>query len=289
MTCLITGAAGFIGSHLAGRLLAEGHKVIVVDDLSSGYEDNIPEGADFLQLNVLSTSAYQHLLQEVDVVFHNAASKKNICLIDPEYDLDVNAKGTLLLLQACKEAGVKKFVHASTGSVYGEVDGVITENSPYNPVSYYGVSKLAGERYVNLFSRWINSTILRYFHVYGSRQESDPRTGGVVAVFKRQIAEGGPLTIHGSGRQKRVFTHVDDVVEANIRAWEYTASEGRIYNCASSNQVSVMGLAGTLIGESKKNTIIRYDPPLEGDIYNFKLDNSRIKRELNMEFKAFCP
>jgi nucleoside-diphosphate-sugar epimerase len=289
MKALVTGAAGFIGSHIAERLIKDGHKVRTTDDLSAGYIKNIPNKSEFLLSDITHIDVdfvARSLLSDVDVVFHNAASKKNICLNNPVRDLEVNGGGTLKLLMACRKYGVKKFVHASTGSVYGEVHGVTTEETLCNPVSHYGVSKLAGERYVNMFSEWLDTTILRYFHVYGPRQESDPNLGGVVAVFKQQIKEGKPITIHGSGKQVRSFTHVDDVVEANMRAWKRPEAIWEIYNCASGHYTTINELAKKLIKESGKDIEVRYEPELEGDIFNFNIDNSKIKRDLGIKFKT---
>jgi nucleoside-diphosphate-sugar epimerase len=291
MKAIVTGGAGFIGSHIAERLLNDGHEVVIIDDLSAGKEANIPEGAVFIKADVLHDAVYKDQLRDADVVFHNAASKKNVCVVDPERDLDVNSKGTLRLLLACRECGVKAFIHASTGSVYGETDSLLKEDGPINPVSYYGVSKLAGERYAALVGDDNMSVVmLRYFHVYGSRQEDDPTLGGVVAVFRRQIREGGPITIHGDGSQKRVFTHVSDVVEANMSAWHrHKEVRGRVFNCASNIPISVIGLAGTLIRKSGKKIELAYLPELEGDIYRFDVDNTRIKEELGINFTAFNP
>ena len=288
MKAIVTGGAGFIGSHIAQRLLDNGHEVIILDNLSSGKESNIPLDAGFANVNILDTHSYKNPLQGADVVFHNAASKKNVCLSDPEYDLDVNGKGTLKLLMACKEEGVKSFIHASTGSVYGEVDGTLHEDGPTIPVSYYGISKLAGENYARMFAKDMNVVVLRYFHVYGPRQEDDPDLGGVVAVFKKQIKDGGPVTIHGDGSQKRVFTHVNDIVEINTRAWEEAERiSGNVYNCASNIPISVMALAGELI--QKKKIVLEYKPPLEGDIYNFDVDNRKVRFDLGVNFTPFRP
>ena len=288
MKCIVTGGAGFIGSHIAERLIKDGKEVVIIDDLSAGKESNIPEGARFIKANVINIASYQNELNDTWAVFHNAASKKNICEYDPDYDLAVNAGGTHSLVRACQKAGVSHFIHASTGSVYGEVDGVITEETPTNPVSFYGVSKLAGEKYVSLYNgKGMNITILRYFHVYGERQEDDPKLGGVIAVFKRQAAEGGPITLHGDGSQKRLFTHVGDVVEANIKCTQIRHDNGEVYNCASDRRFSVMYVAGKVIRGAGHPVLIDYGPSLPGDIYNFEIDNSKIKEELRMEFRPF--
>jgi nucleoside-diphosphate-sugar epimerase len=219
--------------------------------------------------------------ENADVIFHQAASKKNICLKDPRRDLDVNGFGTLRMLRLAERHNIKKFVHASTGSVYGEVDGKITEDTPTKPVSYYGVSKLAGEGYARLFMDRLNITILRYFHVYGPRQETDPNLGGVVSIFRKILEDDGTITIHGSGEQQRVFTHVSDVVDANIEVWKNLRAKGQIYNCAANKRTTINQLARKLGAER-----IEYDDPLPGDIYHFDVDSSRI-RQLGVRFRNF--
>ncbi len=272
MKVLVTGVAGFIGSHIAGRLIKDGHEVLGIDDLSAGKVENIPDRAKFFGNDI--TNLGKWLFNDVDVIFHNAASKKNICLKDPQRDLEVNGGGTLNLLMKAKEAGVKKFIHASTGSVYGNALQM-SEETPCKPISYYGVSKLAGERYVDMFD--IDTTILRYFHVYGDRQENDPNLGGVVAVFKRRIQEGKHIVIHGDGSQMRCFTHVLDVVEANIQAWLNPISRDKVYNIASGYYTSIGELAESMGGE------IEYGPPLEGDIHDFNISNER-SLELGLKY-----
>ena len=276
MRVIVTGCAGFIGSHLTERLLKAGQDVIGIDDLSAGYIENIPKGIEFHKMDICEAPLW--IFKDVDVVFHLAASKKNICLKDPRRDLDVNGKGVLHLLQMCKKAGVKKFVHSSTGSVYGEAD-YIDENTPTRPVSYYGCSKLAGESYVNMFD--IDSTVLRYFHVYGIRQETDPKLGGVVAIFKDRISKGLSITIHGDGNQERLFTRVEDIVEANIQSRLNPLSKGKTYNCASSKKTTINELAKSLGAK-----IINYSSPLEGDIYKFNVNSDKIK-ELGVTFKDY--
>jgi UDP-glucose 4-epimerase len=285
MKALVTGVAGFIGSHIAERLVNDGHEVIGIDDLSAGYVENIPNIHRFYQYDICKTEFYAPLLKDVDVVFHNAASKKNICLRDPSRDMEVNGIGTLNLLRLCVHHGIPKFIHASTGSVYGEVRGIIGEITPRNPCSYYGISKTAGESYVEYFRRFMDTTILRYFHVYGERQDKSQDKGGVVTIFSDKIKRGEEITIHGDGLQKRVFTHVSDIVDANIKAWENPASSGQVYNCASSEKMSVMQLANRLMEKYGNATKINFSKALEGDIYDFNVDTRKISRELNVNFK----
>ena len=215
---LVTGAAGFIGSHICERLLQEGAFVVGFDDFSAGRRANIDQfvghpNMDFVEGSVLENGRkMEGIFEGLDTVFHNAASKKNICLLDPQRDLRVNGEGTLNLLLLSRENKVRKFVHASTGSVYGEPSVFpTTEEHPLRPVSYYGVSKLAGERYVDVFHRLydMDTTILRYFHVYGPRQESN-EFGGVVSIFLRAISEGMKPRVFGNGNQISSFTQVSE-------------------------------------------------------------------------------
>jgi UDP-glucose 4-epimerase len=289
---LVTGGAGFIGSHLVDRLVALGVETISVDNYSAGKASNLAHLAGvshFKEANcdVTDRHGLESLFDGVDVVFHQAASKKTICLADPRRDLAVNAEGTLNLLEIAVRRGVRKFVHASTGSVYGEsVYTPTDEGHPIAPTSFYGVSKFAGESYVRTFARLhgLDTTVLRYFHVYGPRQESSD-VGGVVSIFCRRLLEAKPLVIHGDGTQVRSFTYVDDVVEANIRAAMMPAATDQVFNCASGIKVTIAELAAKVaraLGNSAP--IIEYDDWLPGDIRNFDIDNQRIRNVLGLEF-----
>ena len=179
---LVTGGAGFIGSHLVESLLEDGLKVVSIDDYSAGKHENLAflhdKYGDMLQevdCDITDKQKLEPYFDEIDVVFHQACSKMTICLTDPKRDLEVNAGGTFNLLELARDTGVEKFVHVSTGSVYGKAEYYPTdETHPLNPTSYYGVSKLAGEKYVRAFKDLygMNVSMLRYYHVYGPRQES---------------------------------------------------------------------------------------------------------------------
>ncbi len=286
MKAIVTGGAGFIGSHIVEKLLEKGAKVTVIDNLSAGKVDNIPQGAKFIEADVAYPwTWWTQEFEGIDVVFHNAASKKNICLTDPRKDLYVNAGGVLNLLKVSMKYEVSKFIHASTGSVYGRVDDTITEETCGIPVSFYGISKLAGENYVQHFHRayGLNTTILRYFHVYGERQEDNPEIGGVVAIFKKQIAEGKGITIHGSGEQERLFTHVEDIANANIVMMERKQqTSGEIYNCVAKKKVTITQLARKLGAD-----LIEYAPALEGDIFKFDVSAEKIGK-LGVKFRNYA-
>jgi nucleoside-diphosphate-sugar epimerase len=291
---IVTGGAGFIGSHLCERLVSMGAQVYCLDNFSAGKRRNIAFLEDLPTFHLVakdvcdSDSAMEELFEGTDTVFHNAASKKNVCLHDPQKDLAVNAGGTLNLLELSKKHGVRKFVHASTGSVYGEPSQFPTdETHPLRPVSYYGVSKLAGERYVDVFHKLygLDTTILRYFHVYGPRQESN-EFGGVVSIFLRRLVNGEGPIVFGDGHQVRSFTWVKDIVEANIRSAAMNEASGKVYNTASGIKVSINELAErmTKIVDATGRLKVLYGEPLIGDIMNFDIDNSQIIRDLGVKF-----
>lgn len=293
---LVTGGAGFIGSHLSDALVGLGADVIAIDDLSAGKRSNIEQLAArsnfrFVKMDLCDAGpAMDALFAGVDTVFHNAASKKNVCLVDPQRDLTVNAGGTLNLLEKAKAHGVRKFVQASTGSVYGEPRIFpTTEEHPLYPVSYYGVSKLAGERYVDVFHRLygLDTTILRYFHVYGPRQESN-EFGGVVSIFLRRIMSGQNPIVFGHGRQVRSFTWVGDLVEANLRAAMSPAATGQAYNAASGVRVTINELADGMLAllDPERRLTVEHGEPLIGDIMEFDVANAKIRDELGISFET---
>lgn len=289
---LVTGGAGLVGSHLVDDLLADGWEVRSLDDYSAGKPTNLVnarQSGDLEEVTADITIQDQvdKAMEGVSVVFHQAVSKNTVCMRDPNRDLAVNAGGTLNLLLAAKEHSIDKFVHASTGSVYGRTQTFPTdESAPLDPVSYYGVSKLAAERYVNAFHvlHGMDTTILRYYHVFGPRQdESDD--GGVVAIFIRRSLEGKPPIIYGDGTQIRAFTYVKDVSAINLAAVDNPATIGRTYNCASDNRVSIGQLAAEVMSQlGVEGTSPLYEDWRTGDIKHFDVDNRRLKAELGFEF-----
>ena len=289
---LVTGGAGFIGSHLVERLVKSNIYTISVDNYFAGKTENLAhlkEYENFQEENcdVLDYEKLDELLKDIDVVFHQAASKKTICMNDPKLDLEINAKGTFNLLELSVKHGVKKFVHASTGSVYGEAEYFPQdEEHPLVPTSYYGCSKLAGEKYVKVFNHLHNldTTVLRYFHIYGPRQESSD-VGGVVSIFTKKLLENNPITIFGDGTQQRSFTYIEDVVNANISSAINPISTGKVYNCASGIKVTISELAmmvSDIIGI--EDPAISYKDWMPGDIKVFDIDNKKIIKDLNMSF-----
>jgi UDP-glucose 4-epimerase len=289
---VVTGGAGFIGSHLCDALLARGCIVTCVDNLvgTGGAHRNVAHLADhprftLLVDDVLSWSD-RATLRDVSCVFHLAASKNSVCMNDPERDLAVNGLATLRLLRLAARDGVKKFVHSSTGSVIGETTLQHSESVPTLPVSFYGVSKLAGESYCRVVGdlAGLDYTILRYYHVIGPRQDNSSK-GGVVPIFVRQALSGAPLTIDGDGRQTRSFTSVYDAVRANLIAWDHPKARGKLLHCASAIKVSVLELAEFIRHRTASRSEPRHGPPRPGDIRNFEIDNSAL-RQLGLQFET---
>lgn len=291
---LVTGGAGFVGSHIVEDLLKEGLQVISIDNYSAGKKENLSHlgcyGDQLLEVkcDVRDFKALRPYLEGVDVVFHQAVSKNTVCLKDPPSDLEINALGTLNLLTASREAGVKKFVHASTGSVYGDTRYYPSdEEHPLNPNSFYGVSKLAAEKYVRAFHHLygMDTSILRYYHVFGPRQDYS-EVGGVVSIFARRAVQNLPLVIYGDGTQLRSFTYVQDVVNANKIIALTEGISGEAYNCASGVKVTIQELAKEVLKYFKKENLpIEYQDWKPGDIKYFNVSHKKIS-DLGFKFQT---
>lgn len=282
---MVTGGAGFIGSHIVEELLNLGVEVISIDNYAAGFHENLNhlQNRELLTEIDCDVTDYGNLstyFGDIDVVFHNAASKKTICLNDPRRDLEINALGTFNVLELARDFKVKKVVHASTGSVYGEAQYFPQdEDHPLVPTSYYGVSKLAGEKYAKAFEHLYgtNVTVLRYFHVYGPRQESADDRGGVVAIFCRRVLEGAAPVIFGDGTQQRSFTYVKDVVKANLLVATHAKTKGQVYNCASGLKITVQDLANTILRLTGRESLgIQHREWTPGDIKIFDVDHSKL-------------
>ncbi len=282
---MVTGGAGFVGSHLVESLLENGLQVVSIDDYSGGKEENLVQFRDNpnfkeIHCDITNFNELNDHFDGVDIVFHQAVSKMTVCLKDPRRDLEVNAEGTFNLLELSRDHNVKKFIHASTGSVYGIAEDFPTdEMHQLNPASYYGVSKLAAEKYVRLFSDLydMDTTILRYYHVYGPRQESSD-VGGVVSIFARRALEGKPLIIYGDGSQIRSFTYVKDLVNINKLVAIKNNTKGEAYNCASGVKVTIQELAEAVLESlNMKHLKIEYKDWKIGDIKYFDVSNDKLK------------
>jgi len=249
-TVLVTGGAGFIGSHLTRALLARGDEVRVLDNLSTGSEVNL-EGtqARVIVGDIRDPDVVQAAVRGAELVFHEAA---RISVAEsmgaPLSFYETNLIGSLNVLWAAHEAGVRRVVMASSAAVYGEVDGQVKETDPTNPVSPYAASKVAMEKAGRLFAEayGLSTVSLRYFNVYGPRQSPDSPYAAVIPIFIREMLAGAPVTIHGDGRQSRDFVFVEDVVRANLLAAEMAEADGSVFNVAGGQSISIQDLAQAL-------------------------------------------
>ena len=246
MHILVTGGAGFIGSHLVDALLEAGHDVTVFDNLSTGCRDQVPEQARFVQGDIRDEAALKVLFGEghFDVVFHEAAQTQvSYSLAHPREDAELNVLGLINVLEQCRRQGVQKFIYSSSAAVYGDNPKVpLDESEPLAPASFYGLTKVTAEKYIQLYGDLFGLpyAILRYANVYGERQGNGGE-GGVVGLFARALARGEDLTIFGDGEQSRDFVYVKDVAQANVAAIDGEVPSG-IYNisthqCAERNPV----------------------------------------------------
>jgi len=277
---LVTGGAGFIGSHLCEGLLARGHQVRVLDNLAYGRRDYLPEGVEFLQGDIRDPAACQAAAKGMDGIFHCAAMSRSGPSQDQiEVCTQSNITGTQNMLLAARDAGVRRFVYSGSSTFYGNRPVPHRESDPPDLLNIYGLTKKVGEDYCLLFSRNfdLDCVVLRYFSVYGPRQ---PQTGAyalVLGIFLNRRAEGQVLEIHGDGQQRRDFVHVRDVVAANILAYEQAQREdvrGEVFNVGSGESLSVKELAD-LISPDQVHIQAR-----KGDAAETLADISKIKARL---------
>ncbi len=283
MKALVTGGAGFIGSHVGDHLLAAGIEVVVLDDLSSGRIEQVPAGAALYQLDLRSPWLEQVFQQErPDVVFHHAAqtSVRN-AVADPIHDADVNVLGTVRLLEQALRVGVRRFIFASSGgTVYGEAGTLPTpEEYPGRPVSPYGVSKLAGEQYLHYYRavHGLSYAALRYANVYGPRQ--DPQgEGGVVAIFSQRLLGGEPAIINGDGLQTRDYVYIEDVAQSNLCALESGAIGA--FNIGTGRETNVLELFQALRRLAGREAAEQHGPAKMGEQRRSAVAIDRADREL---------
>ncbi len=270
---LVTGGAGFIGSHIVELLLRQGHRPIVVDDLSSGTSGNLPPGLELHQVDIAGPDlGVVFAGHRYGAVIHCAAQVSVVkSMHDPAPDRRVNVEGTAALLRQCAEAGRPKFVFLSSGgAVYGETPQPAEEGALPDPISYYGVHKYCGERYVQISG--LPFTNLRLANVYGPRQRAGLE-GGVVAIFTERLRAGQPLDIFGSGEQERDFIYVEDVAEAAVRA--ATGGATGLWNVGTGVPTSVKALLRSMARLAGQEPEVRYHPARTGEIIRSCLSNRR--------------
>lgn len=248
---IVTGGAGFIGSHLARRLLSDGHEVLILDNLSTGKRENIPEGAGFIEVDLGQENACRCLEgKNADAILHLAGqSSGEASFDDPYYDLFSHAVSTLNLLRWASSANVRRFMYASSMSVYGDPLYLpLDEKHPCNPKTYYGAAKVAAEAYIKLFAfMGIDATIFRLFSVYGPGQNLANMKQGMVSIYFSYLWSGEPILIKGSLERFRDFTYVDDLVDAWMKALNNPNCYGKTYNLASGVPTRVDELVTALI------------------------------------------
>lgn len=276
MTYLVTGGAGFIGSNIARALLAEGHTVRVVDNLSTGLRENIPDGCVFHEVDLRDLDALKSAFVGVDGVFHEAAlARVQPSIENPLETNDVNINGTLNVIMAARDAGVKRIVYAASSSAYGDAtEFPLREEMTPNPLSPYGLQKYVGEEYMKLASIFwnIETVSLRYFNVYGPGLNFTGAYKLVMAVFLEQRKKGDQLTITGDGTQTRDFTYIDDVVRANLLAMQSAqVGKGEVMNIGAGDNHSVNEVAENIGG-----TAIHIAPRVEP--HDTLADNAKAKR-----------
>lgn len=283
MKVMVTGGAGFIGSHIVNRLIALGHDVVILDNLSTGKKAFIHPEASFYQMDIRDRRLGEIVkVERPDTVIHQAAqSEVPTSVKDPLFDAETNILGTLRLLEACRQSGVQKIVYASSAAVYGEPAYLpIDEEHPVEPLSNYGISKYTPESYLKMYNQLygLDYTILRYANVYGIRQE--PRgEGGVIAIFLDRLLRGEALTIFGDGKQTRDFVYVGDIADANIRA--LYRGNGMTFNLGTGVPTSLEKLV-QILGEVTEKTIrVKYEPERPGDIKHSHFDNRQAEKWLN--------
>jgi UDP-glucose 4-epimerase len=280
---IVTGGAGFIGSHLVDRLVSLGHRVLVIDNLSRGKKERIHPEAEFIRMDVLEQGLTDVFLQfRPEAVYHLAAQASVVQSVEqPFLDAQINIMGSIAVMNACKAAVVRKFIYASSAAVYGYPEEKnIQEKHVVKPLSFYGISKHTPEYYAavnrDLFD--LDYTVLRYANVYGGRQ--DPRgEGGVVSIFASMLFSGEQPVIYGTGEQTRDFIYVQDVVAANLAALE--KGGGLTMNVSSNTSISIDGLLREMCSICDKAFSPRYEPARPGDIQDSVLDNSMAFQELN--------
>lgn len=261
---VVVGGAGFIGSNLAESLVRLGHDVHVIDNLVGGKRENVDNSATFHEVDICNYEAIAPILSGADTVFHLAALPRVQYSIEhPIETNEVNIGGTLKVLTAAKEGGVRRVVYSASSSAYGDCETMpLTETMPANPLSPYGLQKYVGEQYASLFSivYGLETVSLRYFNAYGKNQDPEGPYALVIGKFLKQKAEGLPLTITGTGEQTRDFTSVKDVVRANILASESSnVGKGEVINIGAGKNCSINTLA-ELIGGEKKYVEARLEP-----------------------------
>lgn len=288
---LVTGGAGFIGSHIAGALLASGARVRVIDNLSTGYEKNIEAigpGVDFVKADVADEQALSKVLNDVELVFHEAAIPSVPRSVDrPVETHQASVDATFKLLLAARDQKVRRLVYAASSSAYGDQpDLPKREDMRPAPLSPYAVAKLVGEYYCQVFTRvyGLETVSLRYFNVFGPRQDPTSQYSGVISRFMSALMNGEQPVIYGDGEHSRDFTYISNVIDANLRAAESTLAVGEIINIANGHRTTLNELLETMKAVTgKRDVTARYEPARAGDVRDSLADLTLARKSLDYE------
>ena len=290
MRYLVTGGAGFIGSNIVDELVRRHHDVVVLDDLSTGKEANLAgvlSKIDFRAGSITDLSAVQAACRGVDYVLHLAArTSVPKSVADPVETNLVNVDGTLNVLVASRNAKVRRFVYAASSSVYGETPTLPKiETMPPEPISPYGVTKYVGELYAQVFGRvyGLENASVRYFNIFGPRQDPTSQYSGVLSRFLLAILEGQPPVIYGDGEQSRDFTYIDNIVDLTLRACEASGASGKVFNGGTGARITLNEVLKLLEKITGRKIQPKYDPPRTGDIRDSQADVSLARKVLGYE------
>jgi len=283
MKILITGGAGFIGSHLVEKLLKENCQVLVLDNLHTGLRENLPQGVSLIEMDVRDENILAVFAKEkFDGVVHLAGQTMvNVSVDDPQFDAAENIQGTINILEAARKTGVKRVVFASTAAAYGDAKELpIVETMALSPLSFYGLSKVTVEHYLALYHEIFNLdyVVLRFANVYGERQ-GDGGEGGVISIFTKRIASGKAITIYGDGGQTRDFVYAGDIA-AGIYCALTTGNVNTAYNLSTQTEVSVNAMVALFDDITGKHVVPQYGTARKGDIYRSILSNAKAIADL---------
>jgi nucleoside-diphosphate-sugar epimerase len=284
---LVTGGAGFIGSHITEALVKRGYRVRVLDNLITGKRENLRHLADkieFIEGDIRDAGATRSAMEGVRIVFHEAAIPSvPRSVADPQLNHDANSNGTFNVLMAARDAGVKRLVYAASSSAYGETEVLPKhEDMPPSPLSPYAAAKLFGEYYCQVFTRvyGLETVCLRYFNVFGPRQDPTSPYSGVISKFVTALLNGDTPVIFGDGEQSRDFTYVANVVDANLRAAEAPDASGQVMNMGIGQRITLNQLLAELQKILGTNLAPRHEEPRTGDVRHSLADISRAERLL---------
>lgn len=284
MNIAVTGGAGFIGSHIVDLLTENGHRVTVLDNLSSGTTEFIHPDAEFIKIDIREKDRLQKIfdMHKFEAVYHEAAQTMVPVSVDnPYFDADENIMGLLSVLEAARKTGTRKVIFASSAAIYGDNGSLpLKETEAPAPTAFYGLTKWMTEKYLALYHDLydLDYTVLRYSNVYGPRQGAHGE-GGVIYIFAKLLAEGKPLTIFGDGGQTRDFIYVGDVAAANLAA--LTKASASVCNVSTGTEITLHNLVGEMLRQSGKTVDVIHGKARPGDIYRSSLCNENAKKLLD--------